>query len=64
MPTPQAILAESKMNWRRAAPFFGDMGFIAFTSVQFAVADRPRFPSVIDLNNLRPSASASLAQIK
>ena len=28
MPTPQAIFAASKMNWRRAAPLLGDLLFV------------------------------------
>jgi len=36
MPTPQAILAESKINWRRAAPLLGDLLFIGFISIQIS----------------------------
>ncbi len=32
MPMPHTILAESNMNWRRAAPLFGVFSVIAFVT--------------------------------
>jgi hypothetical protein len=44
MPTPQAILAVSKRNWRRLAAFFGNLPSVVFMSAPGHPAGRSPDP--------------------